>query len=251
MKNELTHMLNKYFSSNNNQIYYAKLDVDAAKFCKTFNELLDIMVDFEHPDFYAKRKNEVYIFEHFMVDSSQVENSGSLERIETSRIKKRVDKYFTEDKKGHISDKIENKANFENFKKNLHCNYNKHLMKIHEYKTTLEKEGVIDNNSTVTASFFIENTSIMGNYIYEKEKLIPFIPFTADFFIEMLDEHNEKPDYIIYAQETKNENIVAVMSIKYLDVYKQNQTQISSKEFIAFSPHTIQKRFYIEGVNEK
>jgi hypothetical protein len=250
MKNELEHIINNYFSGNNNQILYANLDIEAAKFCKTFDELLNIMVSFDHPDFYAKKNNTVYIFEHFMIDSSEVKIKGSLERKETSRIKKRVEEYFTEDKKGHISDRIDNKANFENFKKNLYSNYNKHLVKIPKYKVSLKNKEIIDEKSDVITSFFIENTSIMGNYLYVEEKLKPFIPFTADFYIKMLEGNRERPDFIIYTQKTKNEPIVAIMSTKLLDVYKQNSMLIENNTFIAFSPHTVQKRFFIEGPNE-
>ena len=143
------------------------------------------------------------------------------------------------------------KTSFENYKKNLYNNYNKHLIKIPEYISTLGKAKIIDENSKITISFFIENSSKMGSYLYIEEKLKPFIPFTADFFIKILEENAEKPDFIIYAQETKDDVIVAIMSTKYLAVYKQNFFKVMNENFISFSPYVIQKRFFIEGEKKK
>jgi hypothetical protein len=250
MKNELEHIVNKFFSSSNNQILHANLDSKAGEFCKTFDDLLRIMVAYDHPDFYAKKNNDVYIFEHFTIDASHTNKKGSLEQREIVRIETRTNEYYSGDHKGHISDKIENKSSFENFKNNLKTTYQKHISSIPSYMETLREIKVIDEDAKITSCFFIENTSPIGNYVRTGIKIKEFNLFTADFFIDILDDTKNNPDYIFYAQESKFAPILLLMSTKSLNAYKQHSEKITKESFIAFSPYTMTKRFFIERGDE-
>ena len=250
MKNELEHIKRKYFSRENNKIFYANLDKDAENFCITFDKLLNEMFTSDHPDFYAKNGNEVYIFEHFTIDASHTNRKGSLEKIEINRIQTRMDEHYSKSNKGHISDRIDSKTSFENFKSNLMTTYKKHILSIPGYIETLCEKRVIDEDSKIITCFFIENTSPMGNYLLMKDKLREFNLFTADFFIDLIGNTEEYPQYIFYAQETKYDPILFLMSTKSLDIYKKQRTHITKENFIAFNPFVMQKRFFIEDNSE-
>ena len=250
MKNELEHIKKKYFSSGNNNILYAILDNMAGEFCINFDKLLSVMIDSDHPDFYAKDGNNVYLFEHFTIDASHTNRKGSLEQKEIVRIDSKVDELYSKGNNGHISDKIKGKANFENFKINIRSTYQKHVKSIPDYIETLNKKQVVNSDSEIITCFFIENTSPMGNYLLIENKLREFNLFTADFFIDLLDNTENNPDFLFYAQETKDAPILLLMCTAKLDIYKKHTIKITNNNFIAFNPHVIKKRFFIDSEKE-
>ncbi|MFI3261129.1 MAG: hypothetical protein R3Y13_05415 [bacterium] len=206
------------------------------------NNLIKNMLEREEPDIFSVFDDKVIGIEHFEFDSFKNTKSGSeMKRYEQHLIK-------TGEPVDHnkIANMLANRTidqYYNNFKKHFLNHYDK----IKKYKSKL-KEKYPDKD--IEIYFFVEDTSLYGNFCYKDNKIYPLLPIYSQKNLEMLKKceevkyifffsekvYDKKNHYfdeqlVIFKNDEKNRNIMKVdnTNLKYckclVDINEKKQVR--------------------------
>ena len=188
MKNEVDHILKKYFSDDPTTIHY----YGDGQRVDRIGEIIGKLVPFDHPDAYAILDDEIVIFEHFEFDSSENQKrKGSQQKRSQADDNRAFAKVIPTEEGALHHGSISADYSMENYKNNLIRVFCKHYSEIDEYKQTIRERGIITGSERITTLFFIEDVTIFGNLFksdnpnMRRETLS--LPL-CDFFLACLNE---------------------------------------------------------------
>ncbi len=239
IKNEVNYIIKHYFSDDKNCIHY----LGESKKLKHVSNIIKSLKSHEHPDGYARLENEFIIFEHFEFDSSDhTAKAGSIQRLEMVEKEKLFSrKVASLGNKEPISyhNSINAQYSITNYKDNFKSTFKKHYNEIPKYKGDLIKEGLLSVGENVSTLFFVEDTTIFGNY-YEindyKQPVKPVILAMCDFFIELFDNCLDVDSVICASNTLDGKHDIWYIDHENITEYKQEKIITDDISIISFSP---------------
>ena len=186
----------------------------------------------DSPDGYYKEGNVVYIIEHFRfgswetVPNKKNDKKSSIELKEVNRLN-RIDIQ-------HLNlirhDNVKCEYNFNFYAQNLKEQFQKHYNQIELYKSNFKKLNIINDKSIIKIIFCIEDTTLLGNWIFNNEKYILLSPGRCKFFLDII-KNSLKLDVIVTYTETNSQ----LKIVEYIDKTNINnfmQDAIENKDII-------------------
>lgn len=165
-KNELEHFLNIITTENS----FCLLDNKIQDYCVKFLESC-VFKPFNKPDFYLENKNEIWLVEHFEVDSNNVtKRNGSVGKLDQNIRDEKFERYSKSklengEKYIHSISQINLENSIEFYIKNLKRSFKKHYNKIDSYFSHFIHEIGNPFNKKLKMVFYIEDTSPLGTII--------------------------------------------------------------------------------------
>lgn len=240
---EVKKVIEKFLSDEENSIRFEGNQKSSILNIENFLRVLNL---YEKPDAYSIIDENVLIIEHFEFDSTFTNKKGSHNRKEQARIErefenKLVNQQLKSGKTYIYTDKIKVNSTSKNYIKNVLGVFKSHYEKIDSYKENLLKNNIIKKSMNVKTMFWIEDTSILGNF-YLKDLLnydiniTPIILLYCDEFLEELKKCNNL-DYVMFFGNCGSEKMCWFLDLNYIEDYIQNQIKISEIEIIDFTPN--------------
>lgn len=200
--NELKHILEKYLSGEEKSISFHKDDTQSKKSLFKLSKFFNNLTSYDSPDIYSIHKNRVLIIEHFQFDSStSIKYGGSLQKHEEARVENNFKKIVAKNRNSEtvLHDTVNSEPCFENYKENFTRNYIKHYNKINQYVSNLRDVKIIKKYTKYKISFFIEDSSALGNYYLDENKRPNYIILLyTKFFWDFIKDYKENIDYIFW-----------------------------------------------------
>jgi hypothetical protein len=173
---------------------------------------------FESPDFIVFGAGVIHIIEHFQFDCfpSSLKNGSTLERqkdVIDIELARQLDGSFQRGCSVYRSDKIkktegyrDNSPSYFNYFANFERNFNQHYKKIDKYKRNVKNKHSAATIGKVV--FLIENTSPLGNYVYDEPLLTPReICPSLDTKIRDFYKSKDGVDYVIFCSDNYNGHV--------------------------------------------
>lgn len=167
---------------------------------------------FDAPDRYYIKGKDIFIFEHFQIDSSKHTRNGSTSQIAENKEEKEIQQYSQNNKNKSFtisgSLKLDNSAKY--YMNTLSKSFDKHYNHINLYKTRIiqkEKLEIVDFSFKIV--FIIEDNSILGTLRKDNGQLV--IPYLIKDFMETIRERNEI-DYLICSNHFGDEYYSCIVS---------------------------------------
>lgn len=198
---ELQHIFNHYFSPENASIHFYG---DEGK-CR-IKEILPffgLLVPFNHPDGYASNDDEFIIFEHFEFDSSKgSKRKGSKQRRSEADDSRAFDAVIPTKEGSEYHGALDVSYFIDYYRENFLRSFDDHYSEIPKYKETLKSKGLLTDSHRITTVFFIEDTTIFGNFYATDswdESVTPLILLHCDFFLDLF-ESSPDLDCVIFGR---------------------------------------------------
>jgi len=206
-----------------------------------FNEIINniqkINYDQARPDLVINLSDKVIFIEHFDMNSSETGNNGST----LLRILDSTEKFFHE-KLLKLAPKIivkqstviEANISYSSYISNFQKSFRKHYSKITNYRKSIYK-FYKSEDKPIVSSFFITDSTPLGNYYKSDNGLKPLVLFHTK---EFLDELSKSPNinYIFYGFTNANKDIMLLMqnNSESIDLFRKDC--ISNVEIHQYNP---------------
>jgi len=222
-------------------------------------KFIPLLKEFDKPDMYAKKGNEVLLLEHFQFDSANhLRKGGSLQKHEEARLEEKFQQAVSNSTDGTITthDLISAKPCLENYKSNFKRNFATHYNKISEYIKNLKNVGIIDSATTCKTAFFIEDTSALGNFFLNRDGQPNFLTVLyTNFFWEFIKDYKEHLDFIFFGVYNGEKDIIYFVDLNSRYDYSKCAIELTESNYFSFEPNVISvsiaiPREEVEKMNE-
>lgn len=150
-------------------------------------------VNLNLPDIIYNGKDYVLGIECFGFDSSKKTKKGSVMCKNHKAALDELNRNISEIERTEVSVDVQTEFSFKNYIDSLLLNFNSHVKNISKYKKALSDNFL---NKKILFAFFIEDTTILGNYIQKGKETKELNPLFLKPFIDLVSQHLEI-DYII------------------------------------------------------
>ncbi len=239
---EVSSIYQKYF---NDKSYIINFYGNQENSIMNLIPFLQSINEFEAPDAFSVIDDKALIIEHFEFDSSYSGKKGSLSKSEKVNIERN---FIKEVKKANLKIGetfkkcaiLKTSRSVENYIKNVLNNFNNHYQKIDKYKSNLLEQGKIKKSTQVKTMFWIEDTSILGNFFESDDtnfntEVVPLIPLHCDKFLDRLKEC-DKLDYIFCFSCYRMQKYIWFLDLNYINEQIKNQLIVSDIELFNSKP---------------
>ena len=192
----------------------------------------------DNPDIVAVLGERLVIVEHFEFDSFKCARKGSKSRIELARID-RVTESITPTERGVIyHEQIRGISTLEDYEKNAIAGFNKHYVKINQYKRRVQDLGLSTKNQDIKTVFLIEDKTPIGSIAYDGSNMNA-ITLAEDK--EFLIFYKEKPevDYVIACSTIADKQFVWIIAHCQIQEYLNSSVDYQHMKFLNSTPHFI------------
>lgn len=185
-------------------LYLAKYfnETSIIKSIGNFNikELVNSLLEsnkFDAPDRYYIKEKDIFIFEHFQIDSSKHTKNGSSSQIAENNEEKEIQQYSKNNKNKSFSLsgslKIDNSAKY--YMDTLSKSFKKHYDHIDLYKKRIiQEEKLKFGDFSFKIVFIIEDNSILGTFRKDNADLV--FPYLVKDFMDQIRKYG-KIDFLI------------------------------------------------------
>lgn len=149
---------------------------------------------FEQPDMVLLLEDKVLAIEHFEFDASSSSKKGSLDKRKLAERNREFDKLIIDSDISEeplvVTNSVDCIYSADNYIRNFMSAFEKHLLKVSDYKTHLINENIVKHADDIIMCFFIVDTTPLGCY-YEEDGPKSFIAFQVVECLELISRAKE------------------------------------------------------------
>lgn len=234
---EVKKVLEEYLSEETNTINFH----GDSKGVEWFRNMLysGKLFEYESPDAFIIKNNEVLIIEHFEFDCYTRNRKGSKSKKEQYRIEQ-IKTNLPATGKGTVYDEIiHGDITYQNFCKNAIAIFDNHYKKIEKYKNNVIATGLTDNNCKLYTMFLIEDVSPVGSIVSDDKG--QFHHVTLAHSREFINRLKKAPqvDFVLCASRAFNENQIWFIDTQNLSEYDKHLESYEKMRFFGSNPHVV------------
>lgn len=171
----------------------------------------------DKPDLYSETSNAIWGIEFFEIDNSKTTRKGSTLKKQHEETKN----FLLKTSKNNSvinTEKLNVKFSFYDYKKNFYKTFNEHYQKHKVYIDNLV--SINQKNKKIYHAYFIEDTTIFGNYIQKGLEMSLILPFHSRNILKFLKRKTDI-DYFFFRSVNSYDKTIYIIEnssdvIKYL-----------------------------------
>lgn len=184
----------------------------------------------DKPDLVVNTDSCLLGIEYFEIDNSFADRKGSRQRKEVAEKRMQLVKEYP---KKLSTKKIYDKHSFFNYKVSFYKNFNLHYKKNSEYLSNIQ--SFFNANKDKKIAYFIDDTTIHGNYVKYGLQLIPIYPFKINQILNFLSKKTEVSYFFFRNLNTDDKTIYVLKNDKQtIKLLKEEFGFLDFSNFFAF-----------------
>ncbi len=241
MKNEAMDTIKKYFGKETSMLFLGERD--------TAQEIADFFTKGDRyvgddPDMAILFNGICLAVEHFEFDCYKNNRSGSENRKESSRIERAFDSIPAREMNKLFHDQINGESSYEQYIQNITKTFEKHYVRIEEYKRHLQELRIFDENTPIKMAFLIEDSSPLGAKTYDADgRQYPIVLSQSKEFLALM-RNNTDVDYVIACSYDGAKDVIWLIVQEKLEEYETNSVDYANMSFMNIEPQVL--GFHIE-----
>ena len=187
------------------------------------------------PDVIYECNEFVMGIEMFQFDASGKNRKGSKMKIAELEVDRKANQEIRKNSKRplHIEEKVNITFSYSGYIQSLTCTFKEHAKNIEQY---IEKLKQHFPNKKIYFTFYIEDTTAIGNYIIINGERYEMIPIYVKEFVDLLEQH-QGIDYLIFnTQDTYIKSIsIHKIADQSIDELRRCCYDMNNSEFYEYS----------------